>query len=170
MGTLSVVLFSNIGMKLVRSLTIVVRNLTNLIRNTNRKWLNIDLYDQIHPRRREAPPRGVFSHLVFRTMLIKFRTTIAKLRTNFVPMIAKRMTDKVSMIFIPNVAWELVLLQVPIGSLPHVYFHICKWTGGVWHGLLRLPSEPCAKLHAVPQGISWGPWETLKPSLRPWSP
>jgi len=60
------------------------------------------------PRRRDAPPRGVFAHLgsifdyfgiVSRTELVKLPTTIIKLRTNFVPLSEKRMTDKVPMIF-----------------------------------------------------------------------
>ena len=65
------------------------------------------LYDQIHPRRREAPPRAVFAHLwsifdhfgiVFRRNFDKFRTAIVKLRTNFVPIIANIMTEKVPII------------------------------------------------------------------------
>ena len=64
------------------------------------------------PRLREAPPRGVFAHLgsmfdqfgvVFRPKFFKSRTTIVKLRTNFVLIIEKRMTDKVPMIFHINV-------------------------------------------------------------------
>jgi len=60
------------------------------------------------PRRHDAPPRHVFSHLwsifdhfgiVFRRIADKFRITIVKVRTNFVPMFEKRMTGKVPMIF-----------------------------------------------------------------------
>jgi len=83
MVTLSAILFSKICTKLVRSLTVVVRNLTNLVRNTIPKWSSIDLYDQIHPRRREAPPRGVFSNLgcIFDDHFgIVFRTTNKKIK------------------------------------------------------------------------------------------
>jgi len=42
MGTLSVILFSIIDVELVRSLTIMIRNLPNLVRNTIPKWSKID--------------------------------------------------------------------------------------------------------------------------------
>ena len=108
MGTLFVVIFSDIGTQLVRSLTIavqIVKKYTNYNPEVIKYRPSVSKYT---PRRRFAPPWGVFGHrgsifdhfgIVFRRNFDRFRTAIVKLRPNFVPIFQKGMTYKVPMTF-----------------------------------------------------------------------
>lgn len=84
---------------LVWSLT-MLRHETNLVRNTLPKVSNIDVYDQIHFPAARSDGEGCICSLrsVFDPLGFIF-STIAKLRTNPVQVILKRMTDKVPMMF-----------------------------------------------------------------------
>jgi len=73
------------------------------------------------PRRCEALPRGVFAHLwsifnhfriVFRRNFDKFRTATVKRRTNFVPIIANRITTKAPIIFHIRYLWNTLEIEL----------------------------------------------------------
>lgn len=96
----------NHGTKLIRnwydlgrSQPFVVPTLTNLVRKGIPKGSNIDLHDPIHPPAVLRAAGGPLSGIVICSKLVEFRTTIVKLRTNFVPISANITTEKVPIIF-----------------------------------------------------------------------
>jgi len=118
---MSVILFSDIGTKLVQSLMIVVRNWMNLVRHANPKWSNIDLYNVVHPGVTHPWDTSAASRrrgVSFLTQVIYVITSgwyFVSSSLNFVPQSSN---------FVPSTA-NLMTNKVPI------IFHIKSWFGAI---------------------------------------